>query len=226
QRHGHTPVVCPARNDGLGATGVSPVLPWKHGQDARGTRQDSLDRPLAQAIDSAVSRGLEYLATRQRPDGSWVPLWFGNQHHPEEENPVYGTARVLLAYRDLDRLDDEPARRGLEWLRSAQNADGGWGGAFGGTSRGSGGEVSSVEETAVAVEALASAENGPHPQPTTGRGVTWLVTAVESGRHRETSPIGFYFARLWYYERLYPLIFSVSALGRALRRWGPEPDRP
>jgi len=86
--------------------------------------------------------------------------------------------------------------------------------------------VSSVEETAVAVEALASEENGPHPQPTTQRGVTWLMAAVESGRHRETSPIGFYFARLWYYEKLYPLIFSVSALGRALRRWGPEPDRP
>jgi squalene-hopene/tetraprenyl-beta-curcumene cyclase len=43
------------------------------------------------------------------------------------------------------------------------------------------------------------------------------VEAVESGRFREPSPIGFYFAKLWYFEKLYPLIFTVAALGRAVR---------
>ncbi len=38
-------------------------------------------------IDEAIRRGLSYLARQQRPDGSWVPLWFGNQHYPGEENP-------------------------------------------------------------------------------------------------------------------------------------------
>ncbi|HEY1066847.1 MAG TPA: prenyltransferase/squalene oxidase repeat-containing protein, partial [Pirellulales bacterium] len=47
----------------------------------------------------AIERGFKYLAKTQRADGGWLPLWFGNQHHPEEENPVYGTSRVLLAYR-------------------------------------------------------------------------------------------------------------------------------
>jgi squalene-hopene/tetraprenyl-beta-curcumene cyclase len=27
------------------------------------------------------------------------------------------------------------------------------------------------------------------------------------------SPIGLYFAKLWYYEKLYPLIFTVASLG-------------
>ena len=36
--------------------------------------------------------------------------------------------------------------------------------------------------------------------------------------------IGFYFARLWYYEKLYPLVFSVSALGRAMCLPVPEPN--
>ena len=49
------------------------------------------------------------------------------------------------------------------------------------------------------------------------RGVAWLGDAVESGRFREPSPIGFYFAKLWYFEKLYPLIFTVAALGRAKR---------
>jgi squalene-hopene/tetraprenyl-beta-curcumene cyclase len=40
---------------------------------------------------------------------------------------------------------------------------------------------------------------------------------VETDHCREPSPIGFYFAKLWYYEKLYPLIFTVSALGQALR---------
>ncbi|MFO0796557.1 MAG: hypothetical protein U0804_03710 [Gemmataceae bacterium] len=47
--------------------------------------------------------------------------------------------------------------------------------------------------------------------------MAWLVEAVETGRFREASPIGFYFAKLWYFEKLYPLIFTVAALGRAAR---------
>ncbi|MCA9226472.1 MAG: squalene--hopene cyclase, partial [Planctomycetales bacterium] len=48
-------------------------------------------------------------------------------------------------------------------------------------------------------------------------GIAWLIEAVEAGRHRESWPIGFYFAKLWYYEKLYPQIFTVSALGQACR---------
>ena len=41
-------------------------------------------------------------------------------------------------------------------------------------------------------------------------------------------PIGFYFAKLWYHERLYPLIFTTTALGKYLRATCEEfdPDRP
>src|SRR5262249_55404741 len=47
--------------------------------------------------ERAVQFGLEYLRKHQRPDGSWLPLWFGNQHAPNDGNPTYGTARVLAA---------------------------------------------------------------------------------------------------------------------------------
>ena len=171
---------------------------------------------------AAVRRGLAFLANNQREDGSWLPLWFGNQHDASEENPVYGTAKVLLAYRDLNQIGDAPPLRGAKWLIENQNADGGWGG-HPGSSEEEKHPVSSVEETAVAVEALLSAENDPEAEPATAAGVSWLVAAVEAGRHRETNPIGFYFAKLWYYEKLYPLIFTVSALGQALGRF-PESD--
>ncbi len=155
--------------------------------------------------DRAVSRGLAYLARTQRPDGSWLPLWFGNQQAPDDENPTYGTARVLAAYRDLDIMSSEPARRGVGWLLAAQNADGGWGGAPD--------TPSSVEETALAVEVLLDA--GPDAGAAVNNGLRWLVQQVEAGGLHRATPIGFYFAKLWYFEKLYPIIFTVAALGRA-----------
>jgi squalene-hopene/tetraprenyl-beta-curcumene cyclase len=172
-------------------------------------------------VDSrrAIQRGLAYLSRAQQVDGSWIPLWFGNQDHPGEENPVYGTAKVLLAYRDLKLLDGLPARRGLNWLVASQNADGGWGGGAAVRQRTGGQWMSTVEETALAVEAVWGAACGGAPAlgPVLTQGLEWLVDAVESGRWTQASPIGFYFAKLWYHERLYPIIFVVSALGQVLR---------
>jgi squalene-hopene/tetraprenyl-beta-curcumene cyclase len=45
--------------------------------------------------------------------------------------------------------------------------------------------------------------------------VAWLVARAKPEEWSSPSPIGFYFAKLWYFERLYPLIFLVSALGAA-----------
>ncbi|MBI1915846.1 MAG: squalene--hopene cyclase [Planctomycetes bacterium] len=161
-----------------------------------------------------IEQGMGYLVRTQRPDGSWLPLWFGNQHAPDDENPTYGTARVLAAYRDLDRMNSEPARRGVAWLLSAQNADGGWGGAAY--------TPSSIEETALAVEVVLDAPGvdipGSPEQAAVNKGFHWLVQQVEAGGLDQPTPIGFYFAKLWYYEKLYPIIFTVAALGRARRK--------
>ena len=43
-------------------------------------------------------------------------------------------------------------------------------------------------------------------------GLGWLLEKIASDEWRRPSPIGFYFAKLWYYERLYPIIFTVAAL--------------
>ncbi len=158
------------------------------------------------SIPKSIGRGFRFLRRVQRPDGSWLPLWFGNQHAPDDINPTYGTARVLAAFRDAG-LDDDPATvRGVRWLLDNQNDDGGWGGTKG--------TPSSVEETALAVEILC--DLAPEAA-VTRRGVEWLIRRVEDGSFREPTPIGFYFAKLWYFERLYPVIFTVAAF-RAARR--------
>jgi squalene-hopene/tetraprenyl-beta-curcumene cyclase len=166
-------------------------------------------RPPVPVVQGVVARGLNYLTHSQRPDGSWLPLWFGNQHAPDDVNPTYGTARVLAAYRDLGLADCEQARRGVAFLLSIQNADSGWGGAAD--------TPSSVEETALSVEVLIDLAP-PEARPAVERGLAWLVERVERGGLANPTPIGFYFAKLWYYERLYPVIFAVAALGRAVAR--------
>jgi squalene-hopene/tetraprenyl-beta-curcumene cyclase len=156
----------------------------------------------------AIQRGFAYLERVQRTDGSWLPLWFGNQHVSADENPTYGTARVLAAFRDCDAAQHPVCRRGADWLALAQNSDGGWGGAPG--------IISSVEETALALEVLISLEpDGLVPAHVTANGVAWLLSRIDQGKLMEPSPIGFYFAKLWYFEKLYPLIFTTAALRRA-----------
>jgi squalene-hopene/tetraprenyl-beta-curcumene cyclase len=165
---------------------------------------------LLQHSAEAITRGMAYLTRTQRPDGSWLPLWFGNQHAPDDENATYGTARVLAAYRDLDKMNSEPARRGVAWLLGAQNPDGGWGAGPG--------TPSSIEETSLAIEILLDGSSQAEPSVT--RGLCWLMDRIETGGLHEPTPIGFYFAKLWYFEKLYPIIFAVAALGRARRRFG------
>jgi squalene-hopene/tetraprenyl-beta-curcumene cyclase len=183
-------------------------------------RGDPIPQQLtARRLDAASTRGLAFLDRQQSDNGSWIPLWFGNQFDRQEENPIYGTARVLLAYADLRRADADAARRGVGWLLGVQNPDGGWGNAAAVDCRESQPSmVSSVEETALAVEALAAIPFRPEVDAPLRQGLDWLIRSVETRRHIVPAPIGFYFAKLWYYERLYPLEFTVSALGRGWKR--------
>jgi squalene-hopene/tetraprenyl-beta-curcumene cyclase len=161
----------------------------------------------------AIRRGLDYLHRVQQADGSWIPLWFGNQRAAGRTNPVLGTSRVLRALEIFDR-DGPPTARGVQYLLRAQNADGGWGGAEA--------VASSVEETAMAVSALAAWTQEPATRPALDRGVRYLLAGL-AGIGDHPSPIGLYFARLWYSEQLYPLIWTFEALGRVARACQSDP---
>ena len=175
--------------------------------------QEFMPSGLRRRSERAIERGFEYLSDNQHENGYWLPLWFGNQDQVDEINPFYGTAKVLLAYHEGGRLDTKPARIGLEWIRENQNVDGGWGGGPGIKSRNDE-LISSIEETALCTEALAL-DDDPCSRPAFESGLQWLNKVVESGEASIVSPIGFYFAKLWYFEKLYPLIFATSALGLA-----------
>jgi squalene-hopene/tetraprenyl-beta-curcumene cyclase len=179
---------------------------------------------LAKQIDCGIARCIKYLAGAQNSDGSWTPLWFGNQFTRDQANPVYGTSRVLAGLQTISQSLLEgcvvPLHRGVEWLLSVQNEDGGWGGAKS--------VESSIEETALAVDALAGlpgARGGSEqlqlPKKTIESavwgGAGWLVEETDGGKSMTPAPIGLYFAKLWYFEKLYPVIFAVSALNKVER---------
>ncbi len=165
-------------------------------------------------LSKAIKTGMGFLDRRQQNDGSWLPLWFGNQDCPDDVNPCYGTAKVLAAYRDTGSFDTRAAKIGLRWLCDHQNSDGGWGGGVSCSWSDSRLGTSSVEETALCTELLLD-HHEPASRTAADRGLEWLSLASDTGNLNQPTPIGFYFAKLWYYERLYPLVFATAALAKA-----------
>jgi squalene-hopene/tetraprenyl-beta-curcumene cyclase len=149
-----------------------------------------------------------YLRKNQSSEGSWLPLWFGNQQTTKHTNPVYGTARVVAYLNETmkTRLGQEYEHilklmiiDGCQFLTSVQNRDGSWGGARN--------VPGSIEETALAVTALV--QNGFHEECKSG--INWLTEKTKSDG-LIAAPIGLYFASLWYDEEMYPLTAYLECL--------------
>jgi len=186
-----------------------------HALEAWNAWRDSVVTRVRQRLDGAAVRAVAYLARAQRPDGSWAPLWFGNEHVAGELNLTYGTASVVSGLatplaRGASPAVEGCAERGVGWLLAAQRADGGWGGAPG--------APASIEETGLALAALGTSTAGPAVEGALCRGAAWLVTTTGEGACTPASPIGLYFARLWYYEELYPIVMSLAGLTGARSR--------
>jgi squalene-hopene/tetraprenyl-beta-curcumene cyclase len=180
---------------------------------------------LVPPMQRAIQSGINYLIQVQAQEGYWLPLWFGNQWARNEENRTYGTAKVVLGLVELyDQLKDQTKialAKGIDWLLETQREDGGWGGDKE--------TPASIEETGLAMEALIGyrasiARVGHRPtlpaseqiETAVERGTSWLIEHTKQGKEFEPTPIGFYFARLWYYEKLYPVIFTLGALEKII----------
>jgi len=179
-----------------------------HALEAVTLWQPLLGRRLGRRLSRRRSRLIRFLLQSQSETGSWVPLWFGNEHAPDGANPVYGTARVLVGLLGTSGATDSKMaaaiQRAVDYLTGAQNPDGGWGGDAG--------IESTVEETALAVRALASVQAA---RTSASRGLRWLTDHVDC--LDKPAPIGLYFASLWYFEKLYPLVFASDAVRACLR---------
>lgn len=157
-------------------------------------------------LGAAIANCIAFLRQSQDEEGAWRPLWFGNQKTSGQYNPVYGTSQVVTSLCAVRPMLDSAVvegmiERGADFLLGAQNNDGGWGGDLG--------APSSIEETAMALRALAGCG---HEKPAEWA-ARWLETRTAHGTRFPCAPIGLYFARLWYSEKLYPVIQTVAAGG-------------
>ena len=165
--------------------------------------QAVLPTELQARCQRSIQRLLDWMKQAQAADGSWSPLWFGDQDAPQEQSLVYGTATATeYLSASSDPLAVLLAAKGVRYLLAAQNSDGGWGGTKGAPSK--------VTLTAKALSALASYPDCD-PQAIE-RGFDWLYQRYTDGTWLQREPIGLYFARLWYSEELYSLTFVLQAL--------------
>ena len=158
---------------------------------------------LQKKCRKGVIRLLKWMEKTQAADGSWTPLWFGDQNASDERSPVYGTA---VAVEHLG-ISEHPialsiSAKGTQFLLAAQNEDGGWGGAKGLPSK--------ITLTARALSALAAGSGNYMNE--IEEGVDYLYRQFSAGEINRPEPIGLYFARLWYSEELYNITFVLSAL--------------
>ncbi len=166
-----------------------------------------LPEPLATNCSSALRRMSGHLISTQAADGSWQPLWFGNQYTSDLSNRVYGTARVLICLHESTVEAMEACiHQAEEFLLSEQHANGAWGGVK--PTHGT------LEETALTIHALAHPNNVDATEPAITRGVSWCKDKIRQDGFTP-SPIGLYFSKLWYSEKLYPSLF-LSASMRAV----------
>ncbi len=168
-----------------------------------------VSRKLAGQMARAIERGLSYLSAAQREDGSWLPLWFGNPSSASRANPVYGTAKVVrvLSLFEKDARCAAMLKRGADFLIQSQNDDSGWGSEKGADS--------TIEETSLAVDALLQSQR-PLAKGKLDSAFNWLIDHTGQGIHFSAAPIGLYFAKLWYAERLYPVIFTLGAFQKRI----------
>ncbi|WP_430816349.1 prenyltransferase/squalene oxidase repeat-containing protein [Carboxylicivirga sp. RSCT41] len=165
--------------------------------------RDHLPDALKRKCDNSAARMLRWMKKEQSAEGCWYPLWFGDQDAQDERSPVYGTALSVEYLSGYDHpLAQEMVAKGASFLLSAQNADGGWGGATGVRSK--------VTLTARALSALSTIDNVE--ESILNNAFDFLYSKYESKDILKPEPIGLYFARLWYSEDMYNITFVLNAL--------------
>jgi sporulenol synthase len=155
----------------------------------------------------------KYLATYQEPDGSWFGRW-GITY-------LYGTWCALRGLAAVGHSTDSlPFRRGLSWLLSAQNEDGG----FGESARSDACDRyvplnrSTPSQTAWAAMALATRLDAA-TRPAWRRAIDWLVAnQEEDGRWQDRYPTGAGSAgKIYLHYHSYAQVWPIHALAEAVR---------
>ena len=160
---------------------------------------------------AAVRRGIEYLIRTQEQDGSWYGRW-GVDY-------IYGTFLALRGLQAAGENDHEAhIQRALEWVRSIQNFDGGWGESCASYDNNRyTGAPSTPSQTAWAVLALLA--GGDTRSSSLHDGIEYLLrTQTDDGTWDEELATGTGFPKVFYLcYHLYRHSFPLLALNTFVR---------
>jgi squalene-hopene/tetraprenyl-beta-curcumene cyclase len=163
-------------------------------------------------------RAVEYLKRTQEQDGSWYGRWGVNY--------IYGTFLALRGLRAAGESDREAyILRAGEWLRSIQNADGGWGESCASYDNGTFTPARSTpSQTAWAILGLIA--GGDTHSISVQRGIEFLIsTQQQDGTWKEDLATGTGFPRVFYlcyhmYRNSFPLLALAEFLKTRSRNEG------
>lgn len=154
----------------------------------------------------AIQKGVDYLVRTQEQDGSWFGRW-GVDY-------IYGTFLALRGLKAAGMSDREACvLRAGEWLRSIQNADGGWGESCASYDNNTfTAAPSTPSQTAWAILGLLA--GGDESSLSLNKGIEYLIeTQRADGRWDEELATGTGFPRVFYLRyHLYRDMFPLMAL--------------
>ena len=180
-----------------------------------------LEPALLEKLGISSERAIAYILPRQEATGAWWGRWGVNY--------IYGTSNVVCGLASFCKGDERvqtSVNRAMLWLKSVQNADGGWGeglDTYQNPERAGCGE-STPSQTAWALMALLA---NHHPtDEAIETGVRYLISSRSEHAAKESTWIdqsytatGFPFC-LYLQYTFYPHYFSMMALGRYVRATG------
>jgi squalene-hopene/tetraprenyl-beta-curcumene cyclase len=156
----------------------------------------------------ASKRALEFIKREQEPEGPWWGRWGVNY--------IYGTWSVLCGLAAIgEDFNQNYIKRAVNWLKSHQNLDGGWGETCESyhdrTLMGSG--ASTASQTSWALLALMAA--GDAASPPVANGISYLLATQKSdGTWDEDQFTGTGFPKYFMIKyHIYRNCFPLTALG-------------
>ncbi|XP_035701422.1 probable squalene--hopene cyclase isoform X2 [Folsomia candida] len=164
------------------------------------------------SLQAAIENGVKFILARQRPDGSWWGRW-GMNHLYGTHLALWGLAEVGAKYHA-----GAAVQRAIEWLKSVQNEDGGWGESV--TSY----EInvdkfvhgnSSASQTALVL--LGLLDVGEEDSPVVQRGLRYLLRKQkqENGYWDESVMTGVGIPNIMYIKYFgYPKYFPLTAIAK------------
>ncbi len=187
--------------------------------DITGRALEALCLRAPERHGTAIRRGVDYLRRTQEIDGCWYGRWGVNY--------TYGTCFALRGLRaaGVDARDAAILTAG-EWIRSAQNPDGGWGESPASYEDPRERAVGPSTPSQTAWALLGLFASGDFQSGSVKEGIRYLLDRqTPKGTWTEETPTGSGFPRVFYLRyHMYPQYFPLMALGEFIHR-GERPNR-